>query len=133
MKLEPDIPEWDKTRSLLRQHFGEPKLKHPDFINSGVLEAIDRLDRKEIKRPFFPLHRLAWAGVFGLLAAAVLTGIFLPGELSSHGQGAFLSQVIDVRSDNPNVSISTFQSPDDRGVVLWVEGTDFIPANQPVL
>jgi len=131
---DQDDPHWEKTRKLLREHLTVPALEHPDFINSRVLEAIRR-DLPEKSRPpksLFSLVRLAWAGAAMLVAAAAVSMLFLPQDAGLRSEGEFISQVVDARAAMPQLSVTSFRVPDDRGVVLWIEGSDYIPANQPV-
>lgn len=128
-----DDPQWEKTRSLLREHLTVPPLEHPDFINSRVMEAIEREDRAaRPSRPAFSLLRLVWAGAALLVAAALLSVFLLPREFGFGEESDFISHVVNARAEMPQLSVTTFQVPDDRGVVLWIEGTEFIPADQTV-
>lgn len=125
-------PSWDKTRSLLRENLQVPPLQNPDFINSRVMEAIERSERLPARPPLFSLRWLAFSGA-GLLAAAILLSVLvLPSQFPARSESEFISQVIDARAGLPRVSVTQFRAPDERGVVLWIDGTDFIPADAPV-
>ncbi len=128
-----DDHEWRKTRSLLREHLTVPPLQNPDFINSRVLEEITREGRKRPSAASaFSLRWLFWSGATALLAAALLTAVLMPREFGLRSESEFISQVISARAEMPQLSVSQFQAPGERGVVLWVEGTDFIPAEEAV-
>lgn len=127
-----DDHEWEKTRSLLREHLTVPPLQNPDFINSRVLEEITREDRKRPASPAFSLRWLFWSGATALLAAALLTAVLMPREFGLRSESEFISQVISARAELPQLSVTQFQAPGERGVVLWVEGADFIPAEEAV-
>lgn len=131
---EPDDAEWAKTRSLLRAHLTPPPpLRNPDFINAQVSEAIEREARKEAARP--PLFSLRWitlSGFGALAAAALLMAVVLPRQFSPRSSQEFISQVVDARSEMPDLSVSSFNAPGDRGVVLWIDGADYIPPEQNV-
>jgi len=128
-----DDPQWEKTRSLLREHLTVPPLEHPDFINSRVMEAIEREEQPARPRPpAFSLWRLVWTGAALLAAAAVLSVVLLPREFGFGDESAFISHVVNARAEMPQLSVTTFQVPDRRGVVLWIEGSEFIPADQTV-
>lgn len=127
-----DDHEWQKTRSLLREHLTVPPLQNPDFINSRVLEEITRMERPHPSAPAFSLRWLFWSGATALLAAALLTAVLMPREFGLRSESEFISQVISARAEMPQLSVSQFQAPGERGVVLWVEGTDFIPAEEVV-
>jgi len=132
MKSEPHDPRWDKTRSLLKEHLTVPPLAHPDFINSQVLDAIRREGRPRAAAPLFPLRWLAWSGAGALAAALVLSLTLLPPGFQRRSEGEFISQVIEARAEIPQLSVTSFRAPDERGVVLWIDGTDFIPSDEIV-
>ncbi len=125
--------DWEKTRRLLREHLAAPPpLAHPEFLNHRVLEAIEREDRAP-RRPLFSLPRLAWAGAMLLVAAGAITAVLQPGRGDSRSAEEFISQVVAARSSSPRLSVTAFRpETGDRGVVLWIEGADFIPASEPV-
>ena len=123
---------WDKTRTLLREHLTVPPLRNPDFINSRVREEITRRDRPRPVAPRFSLRWLFWSGATALLTAGVLTALLLPREFSPRSEDEFISQVVSARGGNPQLSITQFRAPDERGVVLWLEGTDYIPSEETV-
>ncbi len=127
-----DDRDWEKTRSLLREHLTVPPLQNPDFINSRVLEEITREDRPRPAAPAFSLRWLFWSGATALLMAAVLTAVLMPREFGLRSESEFISQVISARAELPQLSVTQFQAPGERGVVLWVEGTEFIPAEEVV-
>ena len=35
-------------------------------------------------------------------------------------------------TEGPRLSVSEFRAPDERGVVIWIEGADYIPAENSV-
>ncbi len=124
-----DDPAWEKTRALLRENLPVPPLSHPDFVNSRVREEIRRPGPR---RPVEPFHWLAWAGAASLAAAIVFSAVLLPGQFTPRSEGDFISQVIDARAGESRLSVTQFSVPDDGGVVLWIDGVDFIPADQMV-
>ena len=129
--MNSDDPSWEKTRSLLRENLTVPPLQNPDFINARVMEAIERSEREQVK-PLFRLRWLAFSGA-GALAVAVLLSIFvLPSQFATRSESEFISQVIDARAGMPRVSVTQFQAPGERGVVLWLDGADYIPGDTSV-
>ena len=132
MKSDPNDPRWDKTRALLKEHLTVPPLAHPDFINSPVLEAIRRDGKPRAAAPLFSLRGLAWSGAGALAAAVVRSVVLLPHRLQPRSEGEFISQVIEARAEIPQLSVTSFHAPGDRGVVLWIEGSDFIPSEEAV-
>jgi hypothetical protein len=127
-----DETEWDKTKSLLREHLTARRLEHPDFVNQRVLEEIERLRKRPSPPVFFPLPWLAWPAVVAILCAGLLAVTFLPREAGSRSEAEFISQVITARAEIPQLSVSEFRIPDERGVVIWIEGADYIPAESSV-
>ena len=126
-----DESEWARTRSLLREHLTAPKLQHPDFINHQVLAEIER-SRKHPRPALFPLRWLAWLGATFIFCAGILTMVFLPREGGRRSDSDFISQVVSARAEMPQLSVSEFRVPDERGVVIWIEGADYIPAENSV-
>jgi hypothetical protein len=128
--MNSDDPNWQKTRALLREHLTVPPLAHPDFINSRVLEEIARESRSPSPRRDFSLRWLVWPGVTALLMAGLLTVVLLPREFGRRSRDEFISQVVSARAETPQLSVTQFPVPGERGVVLWVEGADYIPAGE---
>lgn len=126
-----DETDWVKTKSLLREHLTAPRLEHPDFVNNCVLEEIER-QKKRPRPAMVSLHRLAWSGVGALLLAGTLTIIVLPQQPGRRSDAEFMSQVVTARAELPQLSVSEFRAPDKRGVVIWIEGVDYIPAEDSV-
>jgi hypothetical protein len=133
MNSEPDDPQWEKTRSLLREHLAAPALPHPDFLNNRVLEAIEREDFASSRgsKPV-ALRWLVWPGLAAVAMAVLLTAVFLPREFGFPSEQAFISHVVEARSENPRLSVTSFPVPNELGVVIWIEGESFIPAEEPV-
>jgi hypothetical protein len=127
-----DDHEWEKTRALLREHLTVPPLQNPDFINSRVLEEIARSERPRATAPVFSLRWLFWSGATALLVAGLLTAVLMPREFGLRDQDEFISQVVSARAEIPQLSVSNFQAPGGRGVVLWMEGVEYIPAEETV-
>ncbi|MEX1119065.1 MAG: hypothetical protein WEB60_09750 [Terrimicrobiaceae bacterium] len=123
---------WNQLRATLVSELAPPAIAHPDFINSRVLEAIER-DRR-VSRPSGNslLRRLVFAGLASVSTAAVITLIFLPDSFRRPSESEFISQVVSARAGNPKVSVSSFHTRDDRGVVIWIEGTQPIPSDEIV-
>jgi hypothetical protein len=126
-----DETEWAKTSSLLREHLTASGLEHPDFVNSRVLEEIERPGQRP-RAALLSLRWLAWSGVAALLIAGMLTVVVLPQQAGRRSDAEFISQVVTARAEMPQLSVSEFRAPDKRGVVIWIEGVDFIPAEESV-
>jgi anti-sigma factor RsiW len=127
-----DEADWHKTRALLRAHLTAPGLEHPDFVNSRVLEEIEREKKRPRTPAFVSLRRLAWSGIAAIVLAVILTLVVLPHQVEHRSDGEFISQVVTARAEMPQLSVSEFRAPDERGVVIWLEGVDYIPAEDSV-
>lgn len=130
-----DDPQWNPTRELLREHLVVPPPDHPDFINSQVLAAIRREEAQSDHAPASPawsLGRLLWPGFAALTAAILLAVFLLPRDFAGRGSDGFISKVIEAQAMDPKTSVTSFQVPDEGGVVLWIEGVDYIPATHLV-
>ena len=112
---------WPEVRQLLKESADEITLPHPDFLNEQIRREIER-DNVGASATV-PLSRLLWAGAFCAAAAVAFTLLFLPVDRSGHaGATVFLAE-----TPAPGISASTFRTPEDRGVVIWLEGMPYIP------
>jgi hypothetical protein len=126
-----DEEEWARTKGLLREHLTASRLEHPGFVNRRVLEEIGRMAKP--RRPaLFPLGWLAWSGAAAIFCAGLLTMLFLPRETGQRSDSEFISQVVSARAEMPQLSVSEFRIPNERGVVIWIEGAEYIPAESSV-
>ncbi len=123
---------WHSLRATLVAELAPPPLPHPDFINAQVLEAIERGRKSSRSASHSFIKRLVFGGIASLAAAAVITLIFLPDSFRRPSESEFISQVVSARAGNPAVSVSSFHTRDDRGVVIWIEGTQPIPSGEVV-
>ncbi|MGB9275935.1 MAG: hypothetical protein WCC08_11940 [Terrimicrobiaceae bacterium] len=123
--------EWARTKALLRKGLTAPRLEHPDFVNSRVLEEIERVPMRKYPA-LLPLRWLAWSGAAAIFCAGLLTMVFLPLETGRRSDSEFNSQVVSARAEMPQLSVSEFRIPNERGVVIWIEGADYIPAESSV-
>jgi len=129
-KAEQEKVSYQKLRDELRAAATETKLEHPDFINAQVLEEIRR-DQKR-KRPPRRMGGFALAGGFLTAFAIVLTAILLPQVQDPIPHDQLVTRVIEQKTGSPEVFASTFRAPDGHGVVIWLEGIDYIPAEQEI-
>jgi hypothetical protein len=123
---------WLQVQATLRKELTPTRLPHPDFINARVLEAIERERKASAQAGGFSIRRLAFGGVFSVATAALLAVILLPGAYQRPDEAEFISQVISARAGNPKATVSSFEVPDERGVVLWMDETPFIPSEEQV-
>lgn len=113
---------WPGIRALLKESAGQISLPHPDFLNEQVRRAIE----EKPTRPAFPLSRLLWAGSFCVAVAVALTLCFLP--VQNHGS----TVVFVAETSAPGASVSTFQTPGERGAVIWLDGVSYIPDGETI-
>lgn len=122
-----DAARWDAIRAALREPGNVPPLQNPDFVNARVWEQIGREEKSVRPNPLRPI--LAW-GLASIVAAALVTFVFLPNEIRPRSEQEFISQVIDSRAGDSRMSVTSFPAPDRKGVVIWIEGTTYIPPNE---
>ena len=114
---------------MRREHLSSPRLTDADFPTNHVVEGTAP-QRSRATPQMFPLKWLAWLGVCSLVVATGLTTLVLPQQTGIPSN--FDSRVISARAELPKLSVSKFQAPDRRGVVIWIEGADYIPAEAAV-
>lgn len=126
--------EWTRLRPALREHLEPAPMPHGDFLNSQVLAAItpEQPAGPAVRRAWFPLGRLAFAGAALLVVAAVLSAVWLPGNGGMPSQEQFISQVIDARASDPKLGATAFAAPGGRGAVLWISDAGYIPGNEKI-
>lgn len=115
---------WPSIRSTLRQSASGIPVPHPDFLNAQVLRDIAR---ETPPPPRDGLARLVWSGAFCLLAAAVLTALFLPRITAD-----ISTTVVSASPASPSVSASAFLAPGGRSTVIWLDGVEYIPGAERV-
>ena len=126
-----DETEWARKKSVLRDHLPSPRRHDAGLVNSRVVEEIEQ-QPKRVTPEMLPLRWLAWSGAFSLLLATGLTALVLPRQADWRSDADFSSQIISARAELPKLSVSEFPAPDQRGVVIWIEGADYIPAEAAV-
>jgi hypothetical protein len=47
----------------------------------------------------------------------------------SKDDASYFAEIVDVRTEDPNVFASTVYTPTDNVTVLWLEGLDYLPAS----
>ena len=75
---------------------------------------------------------IAAAEVVAIFCAGLLTMLFLSRETGRRSDSEFISQVLSARAERPQLSVSEFRVPNERAVVIWIEGADYIPAESSV-
>ena len=129
-----DREDAKKLGRLLRAHPTVPALTNPDFFNLQIQQRIvaEQPRSRVGERPawFWSLPRLAWAGAFCLLLAAVLFQSFIPqpGSSADASESLYFAQVIESWPSDPSISANTVYSREDNLTVLWLDGLDYLPA-----
>jgi hypothetical protein len=133
--FEASIPEsrrgdrdrWLALGAAMRSGLAEKPSISLDVINHRVAEAI-----AQPAAPLPSLKKYFWMGLGSLAAATLVTLAFLPSIFPERSEEEFISHVIDVRAERPELSISIFDVPDQSAVVLWIDGDDYIPPDQTI-
>ena len=127
-----DETEWGKTKSLLREHLTAPGWSTPTSSISVFLKRSNGREKRSARSAAFPLRWLAWSGI----AAALLRSSIDYDFSAATSRAAEAIPSLSLRSFCPcriaTVSVSEFRAPDERGVVIWIEGAEYIPAENSV-
>lgn len=115
---------------LLRENAAAAHPPHPEFINTSVLERIQRDDPLPVRSR--PVRGFALAGGLLTAAAIVLTAVILPQVNRPLTTEPLVTQLIEARTTEPGVYASTFRTPDGEGVVIWLEGVQYIPGSRQI-
>jgi hypothetical protein len=108
-----------------------PPSHEANFVRNRTLGEINQQPQRATPK-MLPLRWLGWSGALSLLLAMGLIALVLPQQFERRSAADFNSQVIFARGNSPDLSVSEFQAPDHRGVVIWIEGADYIPAEAKI-
>jgi len=120
--------------ALLRANITSPPLRNADFFNIELLRQIESSQPSApvpAARPspsFWSLPRMAFAGVFLLLLSTLLYFAAVPNtnrEVRQNQQ--YVSNILNARSDDPNITATSFHSKEDDVNVVWLDGLSYIP------
>lgn len=118
--------------ALLRLHCRAPELNNPEFFNHQLLQRIESEGpvRKEaqIQKAFWArwsFAQVAWSGLASLLVAGAMFELMIPPK--NPAPPSYFAQIVDARSLDKNISVSTVYSPKDNLTLLWVDGLDYLP------
>jgi len=121
--------------ALLRANIAAPPLRNTDFFNIEILRQIESSQPSNPVPPvhtsrlsFWSLPRMAFAGVFLLLLSTLLYFAAVPNtgrEVLRNQQ--YVSNILNARSDDPNITATSFHSKEDDVNVVWLDGLSYIP------
>lgn len=119
-----------EIRSLLRTHIAARPLHNADFFNHQLLRQIAPAAAPAPARRagFWSLPRMAFSGAFLLLLSTLLYFAAVPQtrrEVRHNEQ--YVTNILNARSDDPNITATVFHSKEDNVNVLWLDGLNYIP------
>jgi len=134
---EAEKQDSKKLGALLKGQLTTQTMTNVEFFHHQLQQRIE-LDAKSAdpvseSRPtlrLWPITRLAWAGAFSLAIFCLCT-FFIMREQKPADQSQYLTQILNWRVDpavSPDVTISKFNSNEDKVTVLWVDGLQSLPA-----
>jgi anti-sigma factor RsiW len=118
--------------ALLRANITAPPLRNADFFNLEILRQIEASQPAapaRVPRPsFWSLPRMALSGVFLLLLSTLLYFAAVPNTRREVRQNQqYVSNILNARSDDPNITATSFHSKEDDVNVVWLDGLSYIP------
>jgi len=118
---------------LLRAHIAAPPLRNPDFFNHQLLQSIRQQQPQSSSAPrrspsFWSLPRMAFSGAFLLLLATIFYFAAVPNTRREvrHNQ-QYVSNILNARSDDPDITATSFHSKENNVNVLWLDGLGYMP------
>jgi anti-sigma factor RsiW len=118
--------------ALLRANIAAPPLRNADFFNLEILRQIESsrpaASPRVIRSGFWTLPRMALSGVFLLLLSTLLYFAAVPNtrrEVRRNEQ--YVSNILNARSEDPNITATSFHSKENDVNVVWLDGLNYIP------
>jgi len=118
--------------NLLRANISAPPLKNPDFFNHQLLQLIESSQPSAApalrRLSFWTLPRMAFSGFSLLLLATLLYFAAVPNtnrDVRKHKE--YVDNILNARSDDPNITATSFHSTRDNVNVLWLDGLSYMP------
>jgi len=118
---------------LLRAHISSPPLRNADFFNHQVLRHIEAGQPAAAalparRRSFWTLPRMVFSGAFLLLVSTILYFAAVPNTRREERQNEkYVENILNARSDDPNITASSFHSKEDNVNVVWLDGLNYMP------
>ncbi len=128
-----------KLGALLKGQLQPRAMGNEEFFHHQLRERIARESGPEESAPdrtpvlretWWSVRRLLWLGAGSLAVFAVCT-FFVMRQEPVQSQSQYLTQILNSRVDpnvNPDASVSTFQTREDKVTVLWVDGLKSLPS-----
>lgn len=119
---------------LLKRELVAPALTNEDFFSHQLRERIAReeavpaRERGEGFSAWWTIRRLFMTGATALAAFIVLAVVVLKDD-DTGGLSDLTTQVLTARVDQPNATVTMFESKEDRVTVLWTEGLKSLPSD----
>lgn len=124
--------------AALRTHLAPTPLPHGDFFNHQLMERI-RADVAASEAathspapalvPWFRsiFARLALTGAAVALVGAVGYRTLISPQMEQRPETAYLTRVVDARSNTPGISAVSIDYKDEGVAVLWLDGMEYLP------
>jgi hypothetical protein len=134
-QIEADRLAARQLGGLLRRHAETAvpaALRNADFFNAELLRRIEA-ETPSPEAPqkvlfFPPLRRLLWGGFASLGAAALLFAALVFPALNRTGPPPeYYAQVL--RTNDPSISAVAMRPKNENVTVLWIDGLNYVPAN----
>lgn len=127
--------------SALRAHLTPAPLANGDFFNHQLMERIRRDAASSEVRVSVPVAPVApvvpwFRSLFGRLAllgtATLFMGVlgyrnFVAPNMEQRPETAYLTRVVDAKSDTPGISAVPLEYKEEGVAVLWLEGMEHLP------
>ncbi|MBW0000550.1 MAG: hypothetical protein JO015_15740 [Verrucomicrobia bacterium] len=119
-------------RRLLREHLSAPQLPNPDFFNSQLLAQIEHeqagAEKRKVRRTWFSLPRLAWAGIGSALAAIGLMVALVPHEQGKDDRNGYVAEVLKTQTSQPGVKATVDAKKDVT--IIKLDGLETVPPDK---
>lgn len=128
----------ETLRGVLREHLTPAPLANADFFNHQLLERIEADRRANQPRPTRSAEaelpwirsifaRLAMTGATLLFVGAVGYRAFIVPTMEQRPETAYLTRVVDAKSNTPGISAVPLEYNEEGVTVLWLDGMDHLP------
>ena len=129
-EAQSDKVEAQKLTGLLRSYSGAPELRNAEFFNHQLLQQITPAEapQKAVRRSWWSLPRMAFAGACSLAAAFAVYQMVVPHTPKAPpGEAEYLAKVLETRAGDPSITATAFHNEENNVTVIWLEGLQSIP------